>query len=177
MTSLREYGVDTTGVVDITKLKTGTIPKEEYGVICSRSVIPCHDVLVNYKDQGALLIVRKHAPVDKTIWCIGGKINRGMNTEDSLRKKVREECGLELKNITYHGTARLFFATDPFGHGKGHDVLVAMYFADGEGEINLDSMHEQPMFITPEKYTAKFRTQLHPYIKDYMDAWIKYIKR
>ena len=60
-----------------------------------------------------------------------------------------------------------------------HDLLgtatcsVVVFFAKGKGEIKLDKFHEKPVIITLEKYTEKFRKNLHPYVRDFMDIVIK----
>lgn len=114
-------------------------------------------------------MARKTYPVKDTLWPIGGGVERGMKIEESLRKKVKEECNLKLKNIVEIGYARTLFETDPFGHGKGTDTINFVYLAAGEGKIKLNNLHAKPTIISPKEYTAKFKKNLHPYVRDFMD--------
>ena len=121
------------------------------------------------------MVLRKGFPVKDILWGIGGGIERGMLIEDSLRKKVKEECNLELEDIKEIGCARTLFETDPFEHGKGTDTINFIYFARGKGELKLNDLHANPTIITPEQYTEEFKKGLHPYVRDFMDLAIPLI--
>lgn len=171
---MKEYNIEN-GEVNLDQLKTPFIPKEEYKEIHKKIIRACHDIFIEYKG-GILLVVRDNFPAKNILAPIGGGIERGMKIEDSLRKKVKEECNLKLKEITELGYARTFFKTDPFGHSKGTDTLNIIFFGKGEGELKLDNLHKNPIIITSKKYTKEFRANLHPYIRDFMDIAIKLIK-
>ena len=142
--------------------------KESYLDAHKNLVLCCHDVLIKYQG-GILLIKRDNLPAKNILWPMGGRVLRGVPTEESLKRKVKAECNLELENIKYLGTARAIFNTEPFGHSKGTDCFVLMYSADGIGELKLDNLHKDPMIVTKEMYTEEFRSGLHPYIRDFMD--------
>jgi hypothetical protein len=149
------------------------MPREHYVAAHQGLVIACHDVFIRY-NYGILLVERKGLPARGMLWPIGGRISRGMSIEDSLRVKTEEECGLKLENLKELGhPARVFFRTDPFGHGKGTDTIGHAYSADGIGEINLNHLHQNPTIVLPEQYPL-IRTLLHPYVRDFMDmmVWI-----
>jgi len=171
---MKEYYFENGHWINVSKLKIPRIPRSQYEDIHKKVVIPCHDIIIEYKG-GALLVIRKNYPVKDILWPIGGKIERGMSIEDSLRKKVKEECNLELENITELGCARTFFETEPFGHGKGTDTISFMYFGRGKGRLKLDRLHTNPNIILPKQYTREFKKTLHPYVRDFMDLAIPLI--
>jgi ADP-ribose pyrophosphatase YjhB (NUDIX family) len=171
---MKEYYVENGRLTNINKLKTPRIPRSQYKDIHKRIVRPCHDIIIEYKG-GALLVIRKDYPVKNILWPIGGGIERGMSIKDSLRKRVKEECNLDLENITELGCARTFFKTDPFGHGKGTDTINFMYFGRGKGRLKLDKSHTSPNIILPKQYTQEFKKTLHPYVRDFMDLVIPLI--
>lgn len=172
---MKEYKVDFKENEDTSLLQAPLMPLDEYVTAHKGLVITCHDIIIQYKD-GALLIRRNvYAPKD-ILWPIGGRIKRGMRIEDSLREKVKEECNLELEDITELGHARVFFKTEPFKHGKGTDNIVFMFFGRGKGKLKLDQFHRDPTIISPDKYTPEFRKDLHPYVRDFMDMAIKLVK-
>lgn len=172
---MKEYFFENGHYINAKKLRIPRIPFSQYSDIHKKIVRPCHDVFIQY-GGGILLVTRKVHPAKDTPWPIGGGIERGMKMEESLRKKVQEECNLKLKNIIEIGCARTLFKTDPFGHGKGTDTINFVYFATGEGKIKLNDLHTKPTVISPKKYTAKFRKSLHPYIRDFMDLVMPLIK-
>jgi ADP-ribose pyrophosphatase YjhB (NUDIX family) len=165
---MKEYCFENRRLINVSKLKIPRIPRSQYKDIHKKIIIPCHDIIIEYKG-GALLVIRKNYPAKDILWPIGGRLERGMNTEDSLRRRVKEECSLELENITELGCARTFFKTDPFGHGKGTDTINFMYFGRGKGRLKLDELHTGPNIILPKQYTKEFRKTLHPYVRDFMD--------
>ena len=172
---MKDYLVDNDQEIDLDKLKSDLMPLASYKGAHEKLVISCHDVFINYKG-GILLVKRDNLPVKNEFWSIGGRVKRGLLTEDSLREKVKEECGLELEEIQFLGSCRTYFATDPFGHGHGTDTLNVIYYAKGKREINLDNLHSDSIIVTPEMYTSEFKNKLHPYVRDYMDLAMKMLK-
>jgi len=172
---MKEYSVGAHGEpVDLSKLVGRRLSDETYQAAHASLVIPCHDVYIAVEHQGEaglLLVTRKEEPMKGALWPIGGRILRGMSTEDSLRKKSIQECGLGLEDITYLGVSRVFFQEDALGHGRGNDAFGFNYFARGVGELNLNDLHERPTVITPVRY-ADFRDGRHPYMLEFMDQAI-----
>ena len=134
-------------------------------------VLACHDVFLEYGGV-ILLVIRENYPKKGSLWPIGGRIERGFNTERSLAKKVKSECNLNLSNCKLLGVARTQFVTDPFGHGKGTDTLNVIFFARAKGRLKLDDLHVCPTIVKKEVYTKEFRQRLHPYVRDFMDISI-----
>lgn len=126
--------------VDLKKLVSGFMPTDLFKQYHRDSVISCHDIFVQY-NGGILLVKRKGDPAKGNLWPLGGKMDKGVPTEESLRDKVREESGLELYDLADLGHDRTFFNTDPFGHGHGTDSVNIVYFGRGKGSINLNKLH------------------------------------
>ncbi len=167
---MKEYWLEH-GPVASEPLQADLLPLSIYRQTHAATVIACHDVFIHYQG-GILLIRRKTAPAVNILWPIGGRISRGLTTEESIRQKVKEECNLELQEIRTLGFARTYFSTDPFGHGKGTDSLNVIMAGKGMGDLKLDQHHEKPEVITPEYYFS-IRETLHPYVRDYMDMEFK----
>ena len=166
---MNEYNVEH-GSFDITPLQSGFMKKEDFVVAHEGLVIPCHDVFIEM-NGGILLINRLNVPAKNIIWPLGGRIQRGVPVEESLRERIRGEAQIELSDIEQLGIARTFWKTDPFGHGKGTDTLNMVFYAKGIGTLQLDDLHDSPMFVTKEKY-EEMRDELHPYVQEFMDLAI-----
>jgi hypothetical protein len=170
---MKEYRVED-GNVDIKQLESDLMKLDSYRSAHEGLVLPCHDIFVQY-DGGILLVKRLNFPAKDILWPLGGRIKRGIDTEDSLREKVWEESKLELNDLTELGYARTYFKTDPFGHGKGTDTINFVYFGRGRGSVGLDNLHEKPTIILPKDYQS-CRDNLHPYVKDFMDLAVPLIR-
>jgi len=166
-----EYAEEEGKIVDINKLKADFLEKETYKQAHRGLVIACHDVFINYKGK-MLLVCRDNFPAKNDLWPIGGRILRGISIEDSLRQKVRKECGLFLRKIKFLGADRNFFRTSPYDgeetDNKGTDSLSVAYYAEGYGKIKLDELHKKYTLLTIEDY-LEIKPKLHSYIKKYLD--------
>lgn len=169
---MKEYAVEEGKKVNLQKLTSPPLSRKVYAQAHQSLPIACHDVFIEYQG-GILLVVRDNLPAKDIVWMIGGRIQRGVPILESLKQKVKEECGLEIDNIVELGTGRTLFKTDPFGHGKGTDTLNWVYFAQGKGKLKLDGLHKKPTIIKPKEYTSAFRQSLHLYVRDFMDMAMK----
>ena len=168
---MKEYIIENGHDIDLKKLEAKFMDKDSYITAHKGMVIACHDAFVQY-ENGILLVRRKDFPAKGLLWPVGGRLLRGIPTEESMRMKVEEECGLQLENMIELGYARVFLETEPFGHGAGTDSTAIVYFGRGKGKIKLNHLHEEPTIVTPEQYASKYRSTLHPYVVDYMDKAI-----
>jgi len=168
----REYFTENGEEVELDKLKSEDMSKESYSLAHKSLPIACHDVFIEY-GGGILLVKRDNHPAKGELWPIGGRIRRGIPMEESLREKVKVECGLEISGLEFVGIIRHFFKSDPFGHGRGVDTPTFIYFSKGKGELNLDELHSNPKIIKSENYDSEFRNSLHPCVRDFMDVCIK----
>lgn len=163
-----EYAIEGGKPVDLDRLKAARMGQEDYEKYHRHGVIPCHDVFIKHSDR-ILLVKRKSHPAKGHIWPIGGRLQRGVSAEDSLREKAHEESGLYLEKLRLIGFERTFFKTDPFGHNGGTDTINLVYFAEGNGTLKLNDLHEKPLLVTRENYLP-LRERLHPYVIEYMDV-------
>jgi colanic acid biosynthesis protein WcaH len=167
--SVKEHAYENGEYFDHLNLIAGFMPKEIYQQTHAGMAFPCHDIMIEY-NGGLLLVVRDNYPAKNVLWPIGGRLERGLSVIDSLRRKVKAECGLDLEgDLHFLGWERTYFKTDPFGHGHGTDTVNARYFAKGKGEIKLDKLHEKPTIVKPLDYNIQFRASLDPYVRDFMD--------
>ncbi len=167
----KEYASEDKKDVDLKKLKVGFIPKEEYIKSHENTVIFCIDMMIWY-NGGFLLVQRDNVPAKGELWGIGGRVERGVPTEEGLKNKVRAECNLELENVKLLTVSRQFWQTDPFSHGKGTDTVSLMYYAEGLGELRLDKLHSNPVIVDIKKF-RQIKDSLHPYMADFMELAFK----
>ncbi|MEW6407295.1 MAG: NUDIX domain-containing protein [Patescibacteria group bacterium] len=172
---MEEYKFENGDVVDMKQLEAPPIIRADYNKAHQGLVIPCHDVFIQC-EGGILLVRRLDFPAKNILWPLGGRIERGKTIEDSLRKKIRDEAGLELGDIVEIGYARTFFKTDPFGHNRGTDTINFVFFGRGKGTLSLDESHKNPTIVLPRDYYTEYRDDLHPYVRRFMDLVIPMVK-
>ncbi|MFC7343178.1 NUDIX hydrolase [Saccharopolyspora griseoalba] len=80
-----------------------------------------------HRDERGLLLVR--AENQRAYYLPGGKIDPGETEVEALRREVREELGVELREP--RSFAR--YVTDAVGQGEGVQVDLACYTAELEG--------------------------------------------
>ncbi len=173
---MNEYLFEKGYVVDAEKLKADFMSQEEYAFAHASLPIVCHDVAIVY--HGSVLLVKRDTYPAKGEWfVIGGRVSRGVMMEESLRRKAKAECGLDLVDIQFLGVERTLFATDPFGHGKGTDTINFVYVARGRGVLKLDMFHSQPRLLKEEEFTASFKKELHPYVAEILEKAFAMMKK
>jgi 8-oxo-dGTP pyrophosphatase MutT (NUDIX family) len=172
---IREYNKEDGKPVDLSKLEYHGRGEPRYAKACDLLVRGCNDIFIEYKG-GILLVVRDNSPAKGHLWAIGGGIERGVPIETSLRKKVKEECNLELKDIRFLGVSRYFWNTGSSNNDKGTDDLCLVYFGRGIGNLKLDKLHKNPKIVTPSGYPS-LRDSLHPGVRDFMDKVMKLVKQ
>lgn len=169
---MKEYPIEDNKKISRQPLKASWMDIKDYITAHQDLVICCHDVFIKYQD-GILLVNRDNYPAKNTLWPIGGRVERGSDAIESLKNKVKNECGLKIKNIKFLGTARTLFKTDPFGHGKGTDTMNLAYSAEGYGKIKLDKLHNNPTIVTLKDYKKGLAIKLHPYVDDFLKQAFK----
>ena len=78
------------------KLTPGFAPKEVFDQILEWSVIPTFDLVIQYGDQGIILVKRKIAPY-KNQWALPGlRMFKGEDINDTLTRIAKQEVGLNI---------------------------------------------------------------------------------
>jgi len=155
-------------------LKAPKMPLNDYILSHRHLVVACHDVFIAYQG-GILLVLRDNKPAKGILWPIGGRIERGVGIEKSLKIKVKEECGLTISKIKELGCGRTLFVEDPFKHNHGTDTLNIVFFAEGHGKLKLNKLHKDPVIIIKKKYTPKFSKSLAPYVRNFLEKALKMV--
>ena len=90
-----------------------------------RTPVPTVDIIIEYRDQGLVLIERAKAPLG---WALpGGFVEYGESLEDAARREAREETGLE---VTLWGQLHTY--SDPHRDPRQH-TITTVFVARGAG--------------------------------------------
>ncbi|MEK6889695.1 MAG: NUDIX domain-containing protein [Nanoarchaeota archaeon] len=160
------------GLVCLDNLTARRVPDDGYRLIHVNTVIATHDAVITY-DGGVVLMERTGAPLKGFLWLPGGRMQRGVQTEDSLVTAVERECGLDISKLEFAGVDRAFMPSDPLGHRRGTDTITTIFYCNGQGELlrDVDERHNHPILVRPREY-AGIRDKLHPFVQKYTDVAI-----
>jgi len=174
MAEVREYAFERGKDVEASLLRYCGRGERIYSDGRKVLVRACHDVFIKYLDK-ILLVTRNSEPAKGEIWPVGGGIERGVNTLDSLSKLTLGEVGLNLvPPLDFLGMVRFFWQVSPEGieKGTGADDLSLVYFAKAKGILSLDKLHTNPLLVSQKNYPV-LRERFHPFVKDFLDKIIE----
>lgn len=135
-------------------MKSKLIPAKLYQKIQESIPIVCVDAVIKTSD-GVLLAIRsrKGNPAYGLRWLIGGRVIYGESLEQAVKRKVKEETGLNVKIIKQIGVYTVFT-----GLQKRHNIAVNYLVEKIGGTLKLNDEYSTELFI------KKLDKKLHPYV-------------
>ena len=117
------------------KDKSGFIPSILYDQI--QQLMPIVSVEAVIVLDGSLLFLRrKNNPAAGLWWFAGGRMHLRESFEETLRREVKEETGLEIESYRFINVYSRVFP-------ERHDITIAYLCNCKEGRIELDSEHSE----------------------------------
>ena len=114
------------------------IPERLFAKIVNRLPIASVDAVI-VVDGSLLLMRRKNSPARGEWWLPGGRIHRGESLEETLRREVREETGLEISAYKLVGVYSRVFS-------ERHDITIA-YLCECKGRVSMNDEHSEYAFF------------------------------
>jgi colanic acid biosynthesis protein WcaH len=130
--------------------KDGFIPLALYDQITKLIPIVSVEALI-VVDKSLLFLKRKNRPAKGQWWFPGGRIHMGESLEDTLRREVKEETGLEISSYKLINVYSRVFP-------ERHDITIAYLCTCKEGKIELNDEHSE------HKLFREIPVDLHPYL-------------
>jgi len=127
------------------------IEEELYKKILRVMPIPTVDAIV--LNQGRfLLLKRRNPPVKGEWWLPGGRIRKGEELEEAVKREVLEETGLECEIIRQVGVINQIFP-------ECHTISIYYLVKSKSRDVKLNREHND------YKWVSKLPEDSHPYIK------------
>lgn len=111
----------------------------EYKRVMETMPVVCVDCLVRNGKGEFLLVRRRNEPLKGEFWVPGGRLLRGERLEDAVRRKMREEIGVEVEIAGSLGFFEEFFdRTAQDAEGGFHAVSFLYLVRPLSEDIRLD---------------------------------------
>jgi colanic acid biosynthesis protein WcaH len=112
---------------------------EDYRKVLSTMPIVCVDCLVVNDNGDYLLVKRKNEPLKGEYWVPGGRLHKNERLVDAVRRKMREEIGVEVEILKSLGFFEEFFErTAEDASGGAHSISLLYLVKPRSFDIRLD---------------------------------------
>lgn len=140
------------------------IPDELYRQIISVMPIPCVDLIVQDGEDRILMLKRKNEPAKGQWWLPGGRIHFGESRNDTARRKLKEECGLDAANIREIYTVDIIYCRKPNQDYAVHGISTIFWLKAASCDVKIDSQSSTFSWKSPvvwmDETTDKFLQQI-----------------
>jgi 8-oxo-dGTP diphosphatase len=137
-----------------------------------RNPVPTVDIIIEYKDQGLVLIERANPPHG---WALpGGFVDYGESLEAAAIREAREETGL---SVTLLGQFHTY--SDPRRDPRQH-TITTVYVAQGEGQPKAADDARRLAIFAPEQLPEVLAFDHSLILSDYLKVrpqWLDIIKK
>ena len=143
------------------------IPKELYQQILENMPICCVDLVI-YHQGKVLLGLRKNEPL-KNQWCVpGGRILKNETLEAAVKRKAKEEVGLDVEIIQKVGSYEVFFDKGPFpGLKTGiHDITIVFLVKPKDKNPVISLENHQSTYQWFDHIDERWHTYVKQVLKD-----------
>lgn len=134
------------------------IPEDTYRTIIDLMPILCVDCVITNERGQYLLVLRQNEPLKGEWWVPGGRVYKGEKLGCAIRRKIKEELGIRLKNLRPLGYYEDEFEKNPLKVASGLHTLGIVFQAEPESlDIRLDGQSGEWKFsdTLPERLVVK----------------------
>tara|TARA_B100000925_G_scaffold291643_1_gene280522 strand:+ start:2998 stop:3447 length:450 start_codon:yes stop_codon:yes gene_type:complete len=125
------------------------LDKDLYKKVMENMPVVCVDAVIMNELGEYLLVKRKNEPLKNKFWMVGGRLHKNELTNDAIKRKIKEEAGIENGVIKYLGHFEEFFEkTEQKINGKFHSIsFVYFVFVDSKSNIKIDKQSSEYKWV------------------------------
>jgi ADP-ribose pyrophosphatase YjhB (NUDIX family) len=139
---------------------TETCPECGHKFTRHRNPVPTVDIIIEYEDQGLVLIERLKPPYG---WALpGGFVEYGETLEEAARREAKEETGLEVKL-----SGQFHAYSDPERDPRQH-TITTVFVARGHGHPQAASDAKSLAIFHPDKLPSPLAFDHGRILQDYL---------
>jgi colanic acid biosynthesis protein WcaH len=132
------------------------ISKKQYKRIMNSMPVMCVDGIIIYNNR-YLLIKRENEPLKGKYWTPGGRVYKGEKITDALKRKIKEECGLNIKILSLMGFYEDFYTKNEFDIDYVHTVSFVYSAMAETDKVILDKQSSD--YIWAKRLPRAFKIQ------------------
>jgi len=114
------------------------------------------DGIIIYNNR-YLLIKRENEPLKGKYWTPGGRVYKGEKITDALKRKIKEECGLDIKILSLMGFYEDFYTKNEFDIDYVHTVSFVYSAMADTDKVILDKQSSD--YIWAKRLPRAFKIQ------------------
>jgi colanic acid biosynthesis protein WcaH len=115
------------------------LPESDYKKVMESMPVVCIDCLVQNDEGEFLLVKRMNEPLKNEFWVPGGRLFKHERLHDAVRRKMREELGIDVRIVRNLGFFEEFFDKTAQNATGGFHAISFLYLVKPLGnEISLD---------------------------------------
>lgn len=114
------------------------ISKKQYKKVMQNMPVLTVDGIIIYNGR-YLLIKRENEPLKGKYWTPGGRVYKGEKITDALKRKIKEETGLDIKIISLMGFYEDFYKKNEFNIDFVHTVSFVYSAIANTDKVILDN--------------------------------------
>ena len=115
------------------------IPEDIYRTIVDLMPILCVDCVITNESGQYLMVLRENEPLKGEWWFPGGRVYKGEKLGCAIRRKVKEELGIRLKNLRPLGYYEDEFDKNPLNLESGLHTMGVVFQAEPQSlDVKLD---------------------------------------
>jgi ADP-ribose pyrophosphatase YjhB (NUDIX family) len=118
--------------------------------------VMCVDGIIIYNGR-YLLIKRENEPLKGKYWTPGGRVYKGEKITDALKRKIKEECGLDIKILSLMGFYEDFYTKNEFDIDYVHTVSFVYSAMAETDKVTLDKQSSD--YIWAKRLPRAFKIQ------------------
>lgn len=134
------------------------LPSDTYKTIVDTVPVLCVDAIITNDIGEYLLIKRAVEPLKGEWWVPGGRVYKSETLKEAVKRKIREELGIEIRVLGAGGYYEDHFHKDPLNAAGGLHTLAIVFYAQPLSlEIKLDSQSAEWGFFNdlPQRLEIK----------------------
>lgn len=122
--------------------------------------IPCVDLIVVNGQNEILMLKRTNDPAKGEWWFPGGRVHFNETRIDAAKRKVKQECGVEITEIRELGTKDLVLRNSDMTLSH---AITTLFMVHVEGNIVLDEQSESYEYKSPKEWLS---LDIDPFLKN-----------
>jgi colanic acid biosynthesis protein WcaH len=135
-----------------------------YKQVMENMPIVCVDAIIMNEKGEYLLVKRKNEPLKNKFWMVGGRLYKNELTKDGIKRKIKEEVGIENGAFKYLGHFEaLFDKTAQKIQSNFHTIsFVYLVFISSSSAIKVDNQSSEYKWV---KKLPKVFNEYLPWLK------------